>query len=400
MKLPFLTAKSSAAAPVANAANAGMLAITGLPRPRWTQRRYDAQVEEGYRRNVVAWRCVSMVAEAAAAIPLTLYDGKDRIVSRHKLLSLLAQPNPLTSRTDFLASLYVNWQLAGNVYLEAVRPDDNAPPAELYQLRPDRMKVLPGPNGLPLGYEYALHGHKHVWHADPLTGACDVLHWKNFNPLDDWYGMGALDAAAISTDQHNAASSWNQALLNQAARPSGALVYNPKEGPATLTQDQMSKLRDEFDAYYTGARGAGRPLILEGGLEWRSLALTPSEMDWLKGRDAAARDIALAFGVPAQLIGLSDAQTYNNMVEARMALYEETVLPLVARLLSALNAWLLPLFGTDGKNLRLEADTDEISALIPRREAIWQKVERASFLTINEKRTALGYPPIDGGDRI
>lgn len=394
MKLPSLISqKASAVGSIAQP----YMAITGLARPRWTQRRYDAQVEEGFRKNVIVARCVSLIAEAAAAIPLTLYDGKNRIVSRHPVLKLLGRPNPMSGSADFLAALYTSWQLAGNVYIEAVRPDGDMAPTELYQLRPDRMRVLPGPAGLPIGYEYHLNGAKHIWQADALTGACDVLHWKNFNPLDDWYGIAPLDAAGMSIDQHNAAGSWNQALLNQAARPSGALVYNPKEGPASLTHDQLSRLREEFDAYYSGARNAGRPMILEGGLEWQSLALTPQDMEWLAGRDAAARDIALAFGVPAQLIGIGAAQTYANMQEARLALYEESILPLVGRLLSALNSWLLPMFGS---NLRLEADTDEISALIPRREAIWKKVESASFLTVNEKRAALGYDAIDGGDTI
>lgn len=395
MKLPFLKQKASAL----SAMPQPFMAITGLARPRWTSRRYDAQVEEGFRRNVIVWRCVTLVAEAAATIPLVLYDGKDRIITKHKLLDLLQRPNPLHSKTDFLAALYTSWLLAGNVYIEAVRPDDG-PPTELYQLRPDRMRVLPGPAGLPLGYEYSLNGAKHVWPTDMLTGACDVLHWKNFNPLDDWYGLAPLDAAQISIDQHNAASSWNQALLNQAARPSGALVYKPKDGPNNLSHDQLSRLREEFDAYYSGARNAGRPMILEGGLEWQSLALTPQDMEWLKGRDAAARDIALAFGVPAQLIGLTDTQTYSNMVEARLALYEEAVLPLARRLLCAINTWLLPMFTTekDSKTYRLDLDTDEVSALAPRRESAWKKVENATFLTVNEKRTALGYSKIEGGD--
>jgi len=62
-------------------------------------------------------------------------------------------------------------------------------------------------------------------------------------------------------------------------------------------------------------------------------------MDWLGGRNVAARDIALAFGVPAQLVGIPDAQTYANMAEARMALYEETVLPLVTRVIAGFDHW-------------------------------------------------------------
>ncbi|MGE3770539.1 MAG: phage portal protein, partial [Bdellovibrionales bacterium] len=297
-------------------ATGALTALTGLARAKWSGRRYDVQAEEGYRKNIIVYRCVTLVAEALAAIPHTLYDARGKIVTKHPLLDLLRRPNPMLSGHDFLSACATTWQLAGNVYIEAVRPDAGETPTELYLLRPDRMKVVPGPAGLPLGYDYSLNGKTHRWAADPLDGACDILHWRTFNPLDDWYGMAPLEAAMMTVDQHNAAGTWNQALLQQAARPSGALVYAPREGPQTLTHDQLQRLREEFDTSYSGARNAGRPMILEGGLEWRSLALTPQEMEWLHGRDVAARDIALAFGVPAQLIGISGSQTYNNMVEA------------------------------------------------------------------------------------
>lgn len=393
MKLPFIKQRADTKASAAG----GLLALTGLARAKWTGRRYDAQIEEGFRKNVVVWRCVSMVADALASIPFVLYDARGKIVSNHPLLKLLARPNPLMSGTDFMSAIAITWQLAGNVFIEAVRPDAEQAPAELYLLRPDRMKVLPGPSGLPLGYEYAVNNKTHRWSANAITGACDILHLRTFNPLDDWYGLAPLEAALMSVDQHNAAGTWNQALLGQAARPSGALVYAPREGPQTLTNDQMQRLREEFDTSYSGARNAGRPLILEGGLEWKALSMSPQEMEWLKGRDSAARDIALAFGVPAQLVGVPDAQTYSNMQEARLALYEETVLPMATRIIAALNTWLAPMLGT---GLRLAFDADEISALVPRRQHLWDKVGNVSFLTINEKRDALGYPPVSGGDVV
>lgn len=185
-----------------------------------------------------------------------------------------------------------------------------------------------------------------------------------------------------------AASAWNQALLQNAARPSGALVYAPKEGPALLTEDQFKRLKQELEEQIEGAANAGRPLLLEGGLDWRSMSLSPGDMDWRQGRDAVARDIALAFGVPAQLIGLPDAQTYSNFREARLAFYEDTVLPLAYSLRDALNGWLAPMFG-DG--LRLELDLDEVPALAPRRDALWARVKEADFLTTEEKRELLGF---------
>lgn len=381
----------------AKASNAGpVIAWSNIGRPKWTPRRYECLAEEGFRKNVVAYRCVTSISMAAASIPWLLYSQEDGSeIDNHPILNLLAHPNPLQDRIAFLESIFADLSIAGNAYVEAVQARDDNMPVELYVLRPDRMKVVPGSTGLPQGYEYNVGGKLTRWSADPVTGESAILHIKSFHPLDDWYGLAPLEAALLSVDQHNASGAWNQALLNQGARPSGALVFSPKSGPATLTDDQVQRLREEIDQLYQGSKNAGRPMILEGGLDWREMSMSPKDMDWIAGRDAAARDIALAFGVPAQLIGISASQTYSNMQEARLAFYEETVLPLVERVMSAFDHWLMPMFDP---SLELDYDRDEISALTSRRYEQWEKLQNVDFLTVNEKRAALGYGPIDGGD--
>ncbi|MDX2027689.1 MAG: phage portal protein [Alphaproteobacteria bacterium] len=381
--------KSSAAGP--------MIAWSGIGKPKWTPRRYENLAEEGFRKNVIAYRCVMQIATAASAVPWLLYDDQGAEMDTHPLLDLLQHPNPLQDGVSFLESVFAHLEIAGNVYIEAVKPRDDQRPVELYVLRPDRMKIIPGPAGLPQGYQYSVNGQMTTWSADPVSGASNILHLKRFHPLDDWYGMAPMESALLSIDQHNAAGAWNQALLNQGARPSGALVYAPKDGPPTLTDDQVRRLREELGQLYQGDRNAGRPLILEGGLDWREMSLSPKDMDWLGGRNVAARDIAQAFGVPAQLIGIPESQTYANMAEARLAFYEETVLPLLTRVIAGFDHWLTPMFDD---TLRLDYDPDAISALAVRREMQWSKLQAADFLTVNEKRAAAGYEPIEGGDEL
>jgi HK97 family phage portal protein len=380
-------AKSSATGP--------MIAWSHVGQPQWTPRRMSNLAEEGFRKNVIAYRCVTQIATAAAAVPWVLYDRQGNELDTHPLLDRLAHPNPLQDGVSFMESLYANLQIYGNAYIEAIRAEDRAAPTELYILRPDRVKVVPGATGLPQGYHYTVNGQTTTWPCDPLTGASDILHLKHYHPLDDWYGLAPMEAALQSIDQHNASGAWNQALLNQGARPSGALVYAPKDGPSTLTDDQLQRLREEMGQFYQGDRNAGRPLILEGGLEWREMSLSPKDMDWLSGRNNAARDIALAFGVPAQLVGIPDAQTYSNMEQARMAFYEETVLPQITRVISGIDHWLSPMYADRPE---LDFDPDSISALTDKRQAQWSKIETANFLTLNEKRAAAGYGPAPSTD--
>ncbi len=380
-----------------NSAAGPMIAWSHVGQPQWTPRRMTSLAEEGFRKNVIAYRCVMQIATASAAVPWLLYGEGGAELDTHPLLDVLAHPNPMQDGVAFMENVYANLQIFGNAYIEAIRPNGAAAPTELYVLRPDRMKVIPGATGLPQGYQYTVNGQVTTWPADPLTGASNILHLKQYHPLDDWYGLAPMEAALQSIDQHNASGAWNQALLNQGARPSGALVYAPKDGPATLTDDQLQRLREEMGQLYQGDRNAGRPLILEGGLEWREMSLSPKDMDWLSGRNNAARDIALAFGVPAQLVGIPDAQTYANVEQARLAFYEETVLPLIARVTAGIDHWLCPMFRDKPE---LDFDPDSISALTDKRQSQWSKMQAADFLTLNEKRDAAGYGPITDGDRI
>jgi HK97 family phage portal protein len=223
-----------------------------------------------------------------------------------------------------------------------------------------------------------------------------ILHLTHYHPLDDHYGLAPLEAAAVAVDTHNAAARWNKALLDNAARPSGALIYSGPEG-AVLSDPQFDRLKRELTDTYQGAANAGRPLLLEGGLDWKAMSLTPKDMDFLEAKHTAAREIALAFGVPPMLLGIPGDNTYANFQEANRVLWRQTVLPLATRIGTSLAQWLSPQFG---EGVRLVIDTDRIEALASDRTALWERVTAAPFLTLNEKREAVGYAPLDGGDRF
>jgi hypothetical protein len=121
-------------------------------------------------------------------------------------------------------------------------------------------------------------------------------------------------------------------------------------------------------------------------------------MDFIEARNAAAREIALALGVPPMLLGIPGDNTYSNYREASRTFWRQTVLPLVNRAARALSSWLAPAFGST--SLRLVPDLDQIEALAPEREVLWTRLDAATFLTPNEKRIAAGYPPLDGGDAL
>lgn len=362
--------------------------------PAWSGRNYAKFAEEAYRRNVIAYRAINLVAKGAASVPLLIYradtEAAPQEISRHAVRSLLERPSPTMQRQAFLEALYTYRLVAGNVFVQAVGPAD-MPPRELHLLRPDRVQVIAGAFGMPQGYRYKVGQETTDFPVDPLSGASRILHMKDLNPADDWYGLSPVEAAAYSIDQHNQAAAWNQALLQNGARPTGALIVRMEGGMnGALSEEQYWRIKQQVDEQFSGPANAGRPLLLEGGLDWREMSLSPKDMDFIEARHAAARDIALAFGVPPQLLGIPGDNTYTNLAEARLALWEQTILPMVHGTLEALAGWLAPMYG---EALAFVGDTDEIPALAPRRESVWERLQKADFLSDDEKRAAVGYGP-------
>ena len=360
-------------------------------RARWTPRDYAALAREGYVCNAIVHRAVKVVAENVAAVRYLVYEGAGER-DPHPLRDLLARPNPRQEGAAFLESVCAHLLLAGNAYIEAVLVEGAV--RELYTLRPDRMRVVPGADGWPEAYDYAI-GARSV-RFDQSAPLPPILHLTQFHPLDDHYGLSSNEPAAVAIDTHNSAAKWNKALLDNAARPSGALVYTGPEG-SVLSESQFERLKRELEDQYQGTRNAGRPMLLEGGLDWKAMSLSPKDMDFLEAKNAAAREIALAFGVPPMLLGIPGDNTYANYQEANRVFWRGTVLPLASRIGSSLTHWLAPAFG-DG--IRLVVDTDNVPALAGDRAALWEQVGKAAFLTINEKREAIGFSPVEGGDRL
>ncbi len=358
----------------------GLVALHAQADARWTRGDYAALAREGYMRNPVVHRAVRMIAEAAAAVPWLLYEGAAEL-SEHPLLGLMARPNQRSAGSSFMETVYGHLLMSGNAYVELVEAGDAR---ELHALRPDRVAVAADASGWPVALEHREGAAKR---RIALGEAGAALHLRLFHPLDDHYGFPPLQAALMALDIHNAAGRWNKALLDNSARPSGALVYAPKEG-GNLTDEQYERLKTELEDGYSGARAAGRPLLLEGGLDWKAMGLTPKDMDFIEAKNAACRDIALAFGVPPMILGIPGDNTYANYQEANRAFYRMTVLPLVARTATEMAAWLAPRFGAA---LRLEPDVDRIDGLAAEREALWARVSAADFLTDDEKREAVGY---------
>ncbi len=388
--------------PVQEQKNSNMMGYFGVGTEEAKTYKYQDLAKEGYLKNAIVYRCVNEISKGASAVPFIIKAG-DQIVEQHPLISLLNRPNPLQSYSEFFNSLFGYVLLSGNSYILKVG-SELGQPKELHLLRPDRINIKGSGNAIPEKYEYIINGRVHeTYLVDQENGFSELKHVKLWNPLDDYYGLSPMSAAAVEVDQFNMASKHNVNLLSNGARPSGAVIFKPQDESGfavNLSESQRQQLLTDLNNRFSGAGNAGRPMLLEGDFDWKEMGLSPKDMDFLNLKNMSATDIALCFGVPSQLVGVPDAQTYSNVAEARLALYEETIIPHLRKIASDLNEWLVPMFD---ERLTLEFDIDAIPALSERRRKIYENVTsavREGIMTRNEAREIIGLEPVQGADDL
>jgi len=373
---------------------AGMdIQFTGPGRPIYSKTDISNLAKLGYEHNVYVYRAINMIAQACASIDWKIYNDPthhNEVPAGHPFNVLMNKPNADQGNTSFIEDLIAYWIVAGNCYIYANRPTSapDRPPQELWLFRPDRMSVIPGTDGVD-GYVYK------VGTKDKKFTPDQILHLKMFAPSDDYYGISPIKVAAAVIDQMNEGNDWNTALLQNNARPSGALIV---EG--TLPPNQYERLTKLIKERYSGRRNAGRPILLEGGMKWEQFGLSPDDMDWLNGKTVAAREIATALGVPPEMLGDSANKTYANYAEARQSFYTETILPMMDKLRDQLNLWLSPMFGD---SIYLDYDRSGIDALQEDHDSVSTRVINqfnASLITLNEARKQIGLDALTAGGDV
>jgi HK97 family phage portal protein len=344
-----------------------------------------------YSKNVIVHRCINLIAQSASHIPWVVYHkgSKQKVkVDSHPVHFLLNNPCRGKGGAEFFEQVISNKLLFGNSYILAVG-SEKAGVKELHVLNPNNVSCVIEKNELA-AYKYIVNSLARIYPVNKLSGESNILHLKNYNPFNDFYGLSSLEAASLAIELHNKASEWNYSLLKNGARPSGALFV--KDNQAFMSEEQFQRLKEQLYENYKGAANSGKPMLLEGGLDWRDMSISPRDMDFVESKNSAAREIALSFGVPPQLLGIAGDNTYSNMQEARLALWEETLLPLLDNLADSLTNFLSPKFKEE---IIISFDKDAISALAERRQNIWAKLEQASFITEDEKRAFIGLPPLN-----
>ena len=350
-----------------------------------TEVNYTNMCKEGYQ-NFVVYACLDKIVKAATAInwEVAAYskDGELEKIPNHPMKMLIENPNPMQGQAKFLERAIKFFYLGGETFIHKI--DIGGTARELYCYRPDRCDVMFGRDA-----DKPIESFIYQAGANISIQPENVLHWKTFNPLDEYDGLGRgislLAPAARVIDQNNAIKQWNYSLMKNGAKKDGAFVI--KE---TLGDIEYERTKDSLKADYNGDNPGGY-MLLEGGADFKDFGNSPKDTDWLEGSKQTIVEVCASLGVDPILIGFNEFSSYNNKSEAKKSLYTETVIPLLRELADELGQFLGL---TDSEFFYF--DLSDIAEMQENIKEKFDMVSGVTFMTENDKREYVGLDAKDG----
>jgi len=354
--------------------------------PVYTEMTVRKATREGYKISVYVYRAVRTIVQAASAIPWVVLDKDGEPIENHQLTKVLKKPNIEFSGQDLIEFLIAHLELVGNALWQPIIVGNKV--KEIWTVMPDLVKPIPA--NAPGEWLKA-------WQVTSMDGSThevppeQFVHFMQMDPGNPYWGVGPLMAAARTIDTDNEAQDTQKISMQNRATPDGMFAHE-----AVLNQEQLDEATRRIREYYLAKGKRREPWVLGGGVKWTQLSMTPVEMDFIKSRLSNKRDIAGAFGISPIFLGDLEQSSYNNMMEARKALYEDVVIPLLDDIRSTLNLKIAPMYG----DITIAYDTSKVAAL---REDYSKKVEQAQklwamgvpFIQINE-RLEMGFDEFEG----
>ena len=349
---------------------------------KWKTSKDYQYVTEAYNQVVWVYSCVSLIANATSSVKWCLYRkyNKDTIeIENHPILTMVNdKANSYTSSKDFFEIWSTYLATQGKFYAVF---NNSVLPTSFEFLYPHNVYPIPNLQNFVSGFEYRKDGVNKIYDSDL------VLWSKFFDPLDNYEGLSPIKAMARTIDTENEAVDWNKSTLQNNAVPPGAInVVNP-------SPELQETLREEWLKRYAGANNARVPLILNAEkASYVSFGMSPQDMDFLEQRKLNRIEICSGFGVPAQLVGDTETQTYSNYEQAQKSFWENTIIP--KYLLNIKNQLNKALVARYADNLYLEPDLDDIPALQENREVLSNSTDKlwtSGIIKRSEARARLGY---------
>lgn len=353
----------------------------------WWQQAYRTPLPPG---NAAVEACVGAISQTVASLPIhhwrELPSGEQQKVRNSAASRVLRRPNNYQTRADFILNLLRSELLSGNGVAVATRNG---------RFEIDSLHLVNGRSAQPYvaddGSIFYSVGTNDVMPDPPIENmwpSRDVLHIRMHTPRHPLVGETPITSAAMSVSAGNSIAGHMSAFFENMARPSGYLSV-----PGSLKPEVAAKLREEWNNAYS-ARGSGRIAALQGGVEWKALAITSVDAQLIESYRMTIADVARVYRVPLTIVGDTANATYGSTE-------------------SLINHWLSTGLGYVLEHLELALDAmfelppDEFTAFDveylmrtdfkTRIEGLVRGVQGGVYAP-NEARIKEGLKPVDFGD--
>ena len=342
---------------------------------------------EYYPRSVLVYAAIRLRGESVARTPLVVHrpaPGSGVEVpagADHPLQRLLDMPNPFWTRGDLWRATETYLGLWGSAFWGLER-DGAGKVAEIWPLRPDRVRVLPDPERYVRGFVYASQGGGAPVPYVPE----DVVWFRYFNPIDEYAGLSPMAPLRLSADMGMDALRANRSALGNESLP--GLVIETSDYP---TDDEVREFYERWESRFKGANKSRRPALLSKGMRATNLGFSPRDMDYMHSLRWSLEDVSRTYGVPKLMLGDMERATFSNFRTARRVFWEDTILPQLSFYEESLQQMLAAGFGDEGVRVRfdigaIEALRENENDRASRRTAYVQ----AGIMTVDEARAELG----------
>jgi len=327
----------------------------------------------------------------------------EEFISQNEFIKLLLNPYFGYDWVKFVKEFLIHSIITDNFYLKIESTGEKSKPLGIKPIRPDNVSIVSYSeiDGLPLSFQIqdamATENYSRTGLGNPRyfnrSKTNELIFMSGINTLNnDYYGTDGINSIYLQCLKYCETISHNLSVLKNGARPTGALVLKAKDGcSANLSDEQFEKLKKQLDKEYSGTANTGKPLLLEGGLEFQPMNLTNKDMDFLEGVKFDAKSIFINLGIPLALVG-EGSTTYNSYPESRLSLYQDYILPKMEQFFD----FLYNNIGVSRFNLKFEDliyRESEITSLkndtIMRGIAIIDKAKE--YLTQDEIRALIGF---------
>ena len=338
----------------------------------------------GYMENETVYSIVNRIAETASSIPFEVVDKNGNAIKDHWALKLLKNPNEDNTGNEILFNYYVYLLSIGNSFIYGPQLASGRR-RELWTMPSDIVNVVSGKFYEPIAGYKLIEGNQ-----ETVFPKQEVLHGKLFNPRfnsGSWvYGLSPISVAAEIIEAMNSGNTALKSSFNNLGPPY-IISSQMSEG---LTPEQQEMLEDTYKRKYGAPENFGEPMLTGTPVKVEKLGFSPDDLKIIESSKHGLRVLCNVYGVPSVLFNDSESSTYNNVNQARLDFINYTIMPLNQQTALKLNKFLgLP----EGETLRFDYDKVEVL-----QDAIYTKAKSLSTmweLTPNERRIALGLPPID-----